>query len=78
VVYQQVNALPVYANLDNWLNSRTGLAYPNPIAYLGFIAAFALVFAGVIWLLRALLARRESAPSIDVSAFYPPSSPSSL
>ena len=66
VVFQQVNALPIYANLDGWLNSHTGWAYPNPIDFVGFIAAFALVFAGCVWLLRAVLARREPAPSSGV------------
>jgi hypothetical protein len=48
VVFQQVNATSLYASVDTWLNRVTGLAYPNPIDYLGIIALVALGTAGFV------------------------------
>ena len=60
VLYQQLNALNVYATVDDWLNRHLGFPhYPDPVAYLGLIAGFALVFAGITRLLSAVLARRD-------------------
>jgi hypothetical protein len=58
VLFQQVNALPQYGPIDNWLNSHTHFpAYPNPLDYAGVIAAVALLVAGYVWALRAALGR---------------------
>lgn len=47
VVYQQYNAFGLYATADDWLNSVIHFPhYPNPIAYLGGIAAAAVL----VWL----------------------------
>ncbi len=60
VLYQQVNATNGYTDLDNWLNSGLHFPhYPNPLAFVGLIAAGALVTAGVVALLAKLLARRD-------------------
>ena len=63
VVFQQVNATNVYASLDGWLNKATGLAYPNPVDYVGIIALIALAMAGIVKVAERLLARRD----LDVS-----------
>ena len=60
VVFQQVNALNIYATADAWLIKYTGIPYPNPIDYLGFIAVFALVVVGAGLAIRAVAARRQS------------------
>ncbi|ACU54374.1 cyclic nucleotide-binding protein [Acidimicrobium ferrooxidans DSM 10331] len=50
VIFQQFNATDVYSSIDATLNRATGWpAYPNPIDYLGIIAAVALATAGIIW-----------------------------
>ncbi len=59
VVFQQVNALNIYATADAWLTKYTGIPYPNPIDYLGLIAVFALVVVGAGLAIRALAARRQ-------------------
>ncbi len=57
VVFQQVNALPAYASLDGWLNGVTSFpGYPNPIDFLGVVAAASLLFAAVVWGLRRVFA----------------------
>ncbi len=60
VVFQQVNALNIYATADAWLTKYTGIPYPNPIDYLGLIAVFALVVVGAGLAIRAVAARRQS------------------
>ncbi len=64
VIFQQVNALNWYASLDGWLNRATGMAYPNPIDYIGIIALVAAATAGVVALIRVIGggARRSTAP----------------
>ena len=48
VIYQQFNALPIYATIDDGLNSLINFPrYPDPIAFVGMIAAVSLVMAGV-------------------------------
>jgi len=86
VVFQQVNATNVYASVDGWLNKLTGLAYPNPVDYLGIIALVALVMAGIVKGAERLLARSDlsaassanlapfPAPAVDVLARSAPAS----
>ncbi|MDA8277783.1 MAG: 4Fe-4S binding protein [Actinomycetota bacterium] len=48
VVFQQVNALNIYTNLDNFLNAHTPFGhYPNVLDYVGLIVLFALVPAAL-------------------------------
>jgi NosR/NirI family transcriptional regulator, nitrous oxide reductase regulator len=64
VLFQQVNALPVYAALDNWLNQVTNFpGYPNPIDFLGFVAAASLLFVAVVWGVRRVFA--NPSPNAD-------------
>jgi NosR/NirI family nitrous oxide reductase transcriptional regulator len=59
VIYQQLNALGWYAVLDARLNSVLGFPhYPDPIAYMGLIAAVGLVIAAVAWMIGKAFARR--------------------
>ncbi|HET9081933.1 MAG TPA: 4Fe-4S binding protein [Trebonia sp.] len=60
VIYQQLNVFGWYGTLDSKLNSLMSFPhYPNPITYLGLIAAVGLVTAGAGWLLAAAFARRD-------------------
>jgi NosR/NirI family nitrous oxide reductase transcriptional regulator len=60
VVFQQVNALPWYAIVDGSLNRLMHFpGYPNPLDYLGAIAATMAVAVGYFALVRALTARRQ-------------------
>ncbi len=60
VLYQQFNALSVYSNFDNWLNTHLHFPhYPDPLAYVGLIGLLALVMAGIAWGIAALSARRD-------------------
>lgn len=53
VLFQQLNAMPFYVPLDNWLNHITGFpGYPNPIDYLGIIALVTLACIGFIAVVR--------------------------
>ncbi len=61
VVFQQVNALNVYASVDGWLTKYTKIPYPNPIDYVLGIAAATLVVLACATVMRAVLARREVA-----------------
>ena len=62
VVFQQLNALGFYAPLDSALNGFTHFpGYPNPIDFLGLIAAVAGLVAAGIWGLRAIFARQPAA-----------------
>ena len=70
VVFQQVNATSPYATLDGWLTRMTGIAYPNPIDYLGIIIAVAAIFAGVAWGMSRLLGK-------DLARWHQPSALSS-
>src|SRR5579875_1144581 len=61
VLYQQFNATSLYAAIDTWLNTRLGFPhYPDPVAYLGLILAFALVTAGATGLIGRLSARPDA------------------
>jgi hypothetical protein len=66
VVFQQLNALDIYRTVDDWLNSATHLpGYPNPIDYLGLIAAITLVTAGVVWAMSRMLGRPGAVRSVS-------------
>ncbi len=57
VLFQQVNALPAYGAVDDWLNQATHFpGYPNPIDFVGTIAVASLLFAVVVWGLRRVFA----------------------
>ncbi len=71
VIFQQVNATNVYADVDNWLNKGMGLAYPNPIDYIGIIGVVALLMAGIVKGVERLLARRDLEPPDVNRAPYP-------
>ena len=59
VVFQQLNALPLYTVIDGFLNRVTHFpGYPNPLDYLGVIAGVMAVIGAYAMLLRALLAKR--------------------
>ncbi len=58
VLFQQVNALPIYGTIDNWLNSVMHFpGYPNPIDYLAIIALFAAAFSGAMWAIGRAFAK---------------------
>ena len=63
VVFQQVNALNIYASVDSRLTAWTGIPYPNPIDYVVLIALFAGMVVGAGLLIRAVAARRERIPA---------------
>ncbi len=67
VLFQQWNALPSYATVDNWLNSAMHFPnYPNPIDYIGTIAFVAVIFAGLAFLVsRAISFRTKIARSFN-------------
>lgn len=51
VIYQQVNALPAYATIDDWLNKHMSFPqYPNPVDYLAVIGGVSVLMAGISWL----------------------------
>ena len=60
VLYQQLNALPIYTSVDDWLNAHLAFPhYPNPVAYLGIIAALAALTAGIAGAIGVATARRD-------------------
>ncbi len=60
VLYQQINATNLYANVDGWLNSSLHFPhYPDPVAYLGLIGLLAAAAAGAAWGIGKLFARRD-------------------
>jgi NosR/NirI family nitrous oxide reductase transcriptional regulator len=60
VLYQQINALNIYATVDQWLNSHLSFPhYPDPVAYLGLIVGLALVTAAAMWAIGRLFARKD-------------------
>ncbi len=70
VVYQQLNALTVFANFDTWLNAHTLFPhYPDPISYLGIIVAVALVMAGFAWVFKQSFARADYTPAVSGRTF---------
>ncbi|MHB8262953.1 MAG: 4Fe-4S binding protein [Acidimicrobiales bacterium] len=70
VVFQQVNALNIYASVDSRLTAWTGIPYPNPIDYVVLIAAFAAVVVGAGLLIRAMAGRRERLSGAYAGAAY--------
>ena len=70
VVYQQLNALAPVGNIDTWLNAHTFFPhYPNPVSYLGWIAAVALVMAGVGRTFEHVFVRRDFVPAAGGRGF---------
>ncbi|MDA8312182.1 MAG: 4Fe-4S binding protein [Actinomycetota bacterium] len=62
VVYQQFNATTAFASIDGWLNRNLLFPhYPDPVDYVGVIAAVALATAGAVWLLSRALGRADIA-----------------
>jgi len=60
VLFQQINATNAYASIDNWLNNNMAFPhYPNPVDYIGMIAALALVTVGIILVFSKLFAKKE-------------------
>ncbi len=70
VLYQQLNALTTFANVDTWLNNHTFFPhYPDPISYLGIIVGVAVALAGVAWVFKAAFARADYTPAVSGRAF---------
>lgn len=66
VLFQQVNALPIYGIVDNWLNAVTHYpGYPNPIDYTLIIVLFTAVFSGAIWLIGRTFAKKSKATKYE-------------
>jgi len=63
VIFQQVNATNIYADVDKWLNRLTGLAYPNPVDYVAIIAIVALAMAATVEAVRRAVGLRDLAGS---------------
>ncbi len=62
VVYQQFNATTAFASIDGWLNRNLLFPhYPDPVDYVGVIAAVAIATAGAVWLLSRALGRADIA-----------------
>jgi NosR/NirI family nitrous oxide reductase transcriptional regulator len=60
VLYQQINATNLYANIDVWLNRWLHFPhYPDPVTYIGLIGLLALATAGAAWMMAKLLGRRD-------------------
>lgn len=57
VIYQQVNALPLYSSIDGWLNSHMHFPqYPNPVDFLAIIAGVSVLMAGLTWIIVRVFA----------------------
>ena len=65
VVFQQFNATNVFATVDNWLNAKTHLSYPNPVDFIAIIAAVALVMAGIVKVIERVFAKRDSGQTVS-------------
>jgi polyferredoxin len=73
VLFQQVNALPVYATVDGWLNARMHFpGYPNPVDYLGIIAAVVGVISAYVWLVQKVFTRRDRKPDSTFTQWFMP------
>ncbi len=60
VLFQQVNALNVYATIDGWLNQQMHVTWsPNPVDYLGIIAVVTVLMAGIAWGFGRFFARGD-------------------
>jgi NosR/NirI family nitrous oxide reductase transcriptional regulator len=72
VIFQQWNALPAYATVDNWLNSAVHFSrYPNPIDYIASIAAVAGIFALVAFLLSRTISIKTKLANSFTNWFAP-------
>jgi polyferredoxin len=67
VIFQQWNALPSYAAVDNWMNNLMHFPhYPNPVDYLLTIGAVAGIFAAVAFLFsRTISIKTRTAHSFN-------------
>ncbi len=64
VVFQQFNATNVYASMDSWLNKYLLVPhYPDPVDYVGIIAAVTILTAGLVWLIAKALGRNDAVPT---------------
>jgi len=63
VLFQQLNALPIYGTVDDALGRWTHIAYPNPIDYLVLIALSGGAVMLWAWILKVALQRRQPAPA---------------
>ncbi len=73
VVFQQLNALPVYATVDNWLNAVTHYpGYPNPIDYIIAIATVAGIVVGYVLLIKKGFADHEKEHDSTLSQWLTP------
>jgi NosR/NirI family nitrous oxide reductase transcriptional regulator len=69
VIFQQVNATNVYNSLDAWLTRVTYLGpYPNPVDYVGIIAAAAFFTAGLAWVAGRLVMDRSRTRELQAVA----------
>lgn len=60
VIYQQINALPAYTTIDDWLNKHMSFPqYPNPVDYLVIIGGVALLMAGLSWIAARFFAAED-------------------
>ncbi len=59
VVFQQANALDIYTKVDDYLAKLTGIAYPNPIDYLGITFAVAGIIGAYAWVVRKAFAKKN-------------------
>lgn len=60
VIYQQINALPLYASVDGWLNTLIHFPqYPNPIDFISVIVGVALLMAALSWGITRFFAARD-------------------
>jgi hypothetical protein len=73
VIFQQVNAMPIYTTVDKWLNAATHFpSYPNPIDYVAVIAAVTAVVLGYVELLRRSLSRVEERATASFTQWLMP------
>lgn len=70
VLYQQINALPFYAPLDDWLNSAIGFPhYPNPAGYLAMIGIIAALLAAIAWAMSRVFSGKHVVLPVGGSTF---------
>jgi NosR/NirI family nitrous oxide reductase transcriptional regulator len=62
VLYQQINALPAYGPVDDWLNGLLHFPhYPDPVAYIGIIGAITALLAGIAWAMSRVFSSKNVA-----------------
>ncbi len=72
VIFQSWNALGSYTAVDDWLNTVTHFpSYPNPIDYLGTIAAVTGILAGITFLVSRALAYKTRIAKSFTAWFAP-------